>query len=512
MKTSNRVNEMSLAQLNLHEPTPPNGPRRATLNEEAREIAERFSAKSISQVLLVGGVRLADAAIVIAAGLAAYVMVFPGETRIGWQYLLAIVVGALLTSIFAQAADAYHIVSFRMLRGQIGRMLGAWVLVFAGFAVAGAFFDFGGAVPREWLGNWFALGASGLIVAHTILAILVKKWARDGRLGRKAVIVGGGETAAELIRALESTPGNDVNICGVFDDRSDDRSPPIVAGYPKLGNVAELVEFGRLAKVDLLIVTIPVSAQGRVAEILKTLWVLPVDIRLSAHTDKLRFRPRAYSYLGAIPMVELAEKPIQNWDFVAKRAFDIIVGSLALLLLSPLMIGAAIAIKLDTKGPVFFRQKRYGFNNDVIDVFKFRSLRHEMADPLAKTVVTKDDPRVTRVGRLIRKTSIDELPQLFNVIKGELSLVGPRPHAVNAHTAERLWNDVVDGYFARHKVKPGVTGWAQINGWRGEVDTPEKLRARVDHDLYYIENWSILFDIMILARTPFALAKGENAY
>lgn len=503
---------MSMAQIKLGDAPSRDEPRSVKLNEQAREIAERFSASSISQVLLVGGVRAMDALIVVAAGAIAWTSVFPGEGAIDWQYMVAISVGVLLTMIFAQAADAYHVVAFRAFGGQLGRILGAWVLVFAGFAVVGAFFDFGGAVQRMWLGQWFAFGAAGLMLAHAILVMLVQRWARDGRLGRKAVIVGGGEPAADLIRALETMPGNDVNICGVFDDRADDRSPPIVAGYPKLGNVAELVEFGRLAKVDLLIVTIPVSAEGRVAQILKTLWVLPVDIRLSAHTDKLKFRPRAYSYLGAIPMVELAEKPIQNWDFVAKRAFDIIVGTLALVILSPLMVATAIAIKLDSRGPVFFRQKRYGFNNEVIDVFKFRSMRHDMADPLAKVVVTKGDPRVTRVGRFIRRTSIDELPQLFNVLKGELSLVGPRPHAVNAHTQERLWNDVVDGYFARHKVKPGVTGWAQINGWRGEIDNNEKLRARVDHDLYYIENWSILFDAIILAKTPFALAKGENAY
>ncbi|QZO02513.1 undecaprenyl-phosphate glucose phosphotransferase [Chenggangzhangella methanolivorans] len=474
-------------------------------------MAEQFSAASISQVLLVGGVRLLDAAIVIGAGLGAHEYAFPGSPAIAWPYLAAMTASVVLLAIFAQAADAYHVVAFRSLGGQVGRLLGAWTLVFAGFAVIGAFFDFGGMVARNWLGFWFVFGAGGFIFSRACLVVMVQRWARDGRLGRKAVIVGGGEPAADLIRALESTPGNDVNICGVFDDRSNDRSPAIVAGYPKLGNIAELVEFGRLAKIDLLIVTIPVSAKGRVAEILKTLWVLPVDIRLSAHTDKLRFRPRAYSYLGAIPMVELAEKPIQNWDFVAKRAFDLIVGTLALIFLAPLMIGAAIAIKLDTKGPVL-PPKRYGFNNEVISIFKFRSMKHEMADPDAKVVVTKGDPRVTRVGRFIRKTSIDELPQLFNVLKGELSLVGPRPHAVNAHTSQRLWNDVVDGYFARHKVKPGVTGWAQINGWRGEIDDNEKLRKRVDHDLYYIENWSILFDAVILAKTPFALTKSENAY
>ncbi|GLK68262.1 undecaprenyl-phosphate glucose phosphotransferase [Hansschlegelia plantiphila] len=507
------MTHLSMADLKARE-KPQSAPtrRQARLNEQAREIAERFSASSISPVVLIGAARFADSAIVIAAGLAAYFISFGGLGGIGWPYLVSMTGGLVLTLVFAQAADAYNVVAFRLLGGQIGRMIGAWTLVFAGFAAIGAFFDLGGMLDRRWFGYWFALGAGGFIIGHTALAILVKRWAEQGRLGRKAVIVGGGEPAADLIRSLESTPGNDVHICGVFDDRSNDRSPAVVAGYPKLGNVAELVEFGRLAHIDLLIVTIPVSAKGRVAEILKTLWVLPVDIRLSAHTDKLRFRPRAYSYVGAIPMVELAEKPIQNWDFVAKRAFDLVVGTLLLVALSPLMLATAIAIKLDTRGPVFFRQKRYGFNNEVIEVFKFRSLRHEMSDPEAKTVVTKNDSRVTRIGRFIRKTSIDELPQLLNVLRGELSLVGPRPHAVNAHTSERLWNDVVDGYFARHRVKPGVTGWAQINGWRGEVDTQDKLRKRVDHDLYYIENWSILFDAIILMKTPFALARTDNAY
>ena len=173
----------------------------------------------------------------------------------------------------------------------------------------------------------------------------------------------------------------------------------------------------------------------------------------------------------------------------------------------------ALAIKLDSKGPVLFRQKRYGFNNELIEVYKFRSMYVDQADANAARLVTKDDPRVTRVGRFIRKTSLDELPQLFNVVfKGNLSLVGPRPHALQAKAADRLYNDVVDGYFARHRVKPGITGWAQINGWRGETDTAEKLQHRIEHDLYYIENWSVPFDLYIIAMTPFRLLHTENAY
>jgi lipopolysaccharide/colanic/teichoic acid biosynthesis glycosyltransferase len=173
----------------------------------------------------------------------------------------------------------------------------------------------------------------------------------------------------------------------------------------------------------------------------------------------------------------------------------------------------ALAVKLDSPGPVLFRQKRFGFNNERIDVFKFRSMYHHQADPTASKVVTRNDPRVTRVGRFIRKTSLDELPQLFSVaFVGNLSLVGPRPHAINAKAEEQLYDDAVDGYYARHRVKPGITGWAQINGWRGETDTHEKIQRRVEHDLYYIENWSVLFDLYILARTPLALLKSEHAY
>jgi len=174
----------------------------------------------------------------------------------------------------------------------------------------------------------------------------------------------------------------------------------------------------------------------------------------------------------------------------------------------------ALAIKLDSPGPVLFRQKRFGFNNERIDVFKFRSLHHHQADPTASKVVTRDDPRVTRVGRFIRKASLDELPQLFNVVfKSNLSLVGPRPHAVKGKLQNRLFDEAVDGYFARHRVKPGITGWAQINGWRGEIDNEEKIQKRVEFDLYYIENWSVLFDLAILFKTPIALlTRSENAY
>ena len=181
-------------------------------------------------------------------------------------------------------------------------------------------------------------------------------------------------------------------------------------------------------------------------------------------------------------------------------------------MLRPVLLAAAIAVKATSKGPILFKQKRHGFNNETINVFKFRSMYTDMQDITAAKAVTKGDPRVTPVGRFLRKSSIDELPQLFNVLTGGLSLVGPRPHAVLAQTHDRVYADVVEGYFARHRVKPGVTGWAQINGWRGEIDSDEKIRFRTAYDLYYIENWSLWFDLKILFLTPIRLLNTENAY
>ncbi|HVV95373.1 MAG TPA: undecaprenyl-phosphate glucose phosphotransferase [Hyphomicrobiales bacterium] len=474
----------------------------------AADIAARLDRRTVSQPVLSGLVRGADAFLAVVIGTAAAVATHAPLPPLA---LLPLGGAPLALLLFAQAADGYEVGALGRFARGFGIAAAAWTALFVIFVVALALLAPGDSEWRSWFGAWYVAGLGGLAVLRAALALLVRRWTAAGRLERRAILVGGGTAAAELIERLEATPENDVRIWGVFDDRGDERSPPVVAGYPKLGTVAELVDFARRAKIDMLLITLPLTAERRVQEILKQLWVLPVDIRLAAHTDKLGFRSRG-SRLGTVPVVNVADRPIADWNALTKRGFDLAVGSLALLALSPLMALVALAIKLDTPGPVLFRQKRWGFNNEVIGVFKFRSMHHAQRDEAAKKAVTRGDPRVTRVGRFIRKTSIDELPQLFNVVRGELSLVGPRPHALHSNTNDQTWEQVVDGYFARHRVKPGVTGWAQINGWRGEVDDPEKLRQRVAHDLYYIENWSILFDVLILLKTPLALAKAENAF
>jgi exopolysaccharide biosynthesis polyprenyl glycosylphosphotransferase len=222
-------------------------------------------------------------------------------------------------------------------------------------------------------------------------------------------------------------------------------------------------------------------------------------------------RARFVPYFG-ITALRVTQKPIEGWGYVLKWLEDKVIASIAILLLSPILLGVAIAIRLESKGPILFRQTRYGFNNKLIEVFKFRSMYHESRDAHAEVQTVKHDRRVTRVGRFIRRASLDELPQLFNVLRGEMSIVGPRPHAVRTKAAGRLFEDVVKEYAVRHKIKPGITGWAQVNGWRGETDTEEKIKKRVECDLYYIENWSIQLDLEIILRTAFAVFSSKGAY
>ncbi|MBR0715687.1 undecaprenyl-phosphate glucose phosphotransferase [Bradyrhizobium liaoningense] len=488
--------------------------RRRRLSPAALDVVNQKVLRAYSPILITGFVRLADFVLLSIVGIALHLIYVLPLSGFYWEYLVAIF-GITATAIVCfQAADIYQVELFRGQLRQMTRMVSSWSFVFLLFIGVSFFAKVGGEVSRVWLAAYFVLGLVALLGERLVLRNLVRNWARDGRLDRRTIIVGSDRNGEELVEALNAQDDTDIHVLGVFDDRSDSRALDTCAGAPKLGKVDDIVEFARRTRVDLVLFALPISAETRILEMLKKLWVLPVDIRLSAHTNKLRFRPRSYSYLGEVPTLDVFEAPITDWDLVMKWLFDRIVGGIALLAALPVMALVALAVRLDSPGPVLFRQKRFGFNNERIDVYKFRSMYHHQADPTASKVVTKNDPRVTRVGRFIRKTSLDELPQLFNVVvKGNLSLVGPRPHAVQGKFQHRLFDEAVDGYFARHRVKPGITGWAQINGWRGEIDNEEKIQKRVEFDLYYIENWSVLFDLYIFLKTPLSLlTKNENAY
>jgi Undecaprenyl-phosphate glucose phosphotransferase len=466
-----------------------------------------------STVVLAGLVTAAEWFAVAAAGVipyAAYVVPNVGAQPL---YFAIICIAATLATVIFHAQRLYTPLAFRRPVGACLHIAWAWTLVVLAFTAAVFALKADDAVSRVWLAAWSGLTVAFLLSGRLGLARFVESLAQAGRLQRRVVVVGGGDLGGEVLHGLKTADPAELRILGVFDDRGDARSPVFVEGFQKLGTVDDLIDFARSSRVDLVIFALPITAEQRILTMLRKLCVLPVDIRLAAHANHLRFRPRSYSYVGGLPVLDILDRPIADWSVVIKFVFDKLVGSLALIALSPVLILTAVAIKLETPGPVLFRQKRYGFNNELIEVYKFRSMHADRLDAAASRLVTRGDPRVTRVGRFIRKTSIDELPQLFNVVfKGDLSLVGPRPHALQAKAADRQYDEVVDGYFARHRMKPGMTGWAQVNGWRGETDTPEKIQHRVEHDLYYIENWSILFDLRILALTPPSIFKGTNAF
>ena len=482
---------------------------------KVKEIQEHLlhSAPLMSRRVIAGLVRLTEATVFAIAALLSYVVYVAeyGSLEIGVALML-IAGSGIAYSVSVAISGLYRISALLHPAENLSKLYLCLLSVF-GFLFAGLFFTkYGGNISRVWLGSWFVLATGALTVLRFAASAVVRYWNANGQLDRRAVLIGGGKPAADLMEALDASHDVDIQIIGIFDDRDDDRSPVVVSGIPKLGTADELADFVRKTRVDLLIVTLPVSAEKRLLDVLMKLWILPVDIRLSAYTQQLRYRPRAYSYIGNLPFLDVFDKPLSDWDVVFKMLEDRVISFFAILVLLPVMAATALAIKLESRGPVLFRQKRYGFNNELIEIYKFRSMYTDQCDATASRLVTRDDPRVTRVGKFIRRTSIDELPQLFNVLKGELSLVGPRPHATQAKARDSFYEEVVEGYFARHKVKPGITGWAQVHGWRGETDTEEKIQRRVEHDLYYIENWSVAMDLYILLKTPLSLVTTKAAY
>ena len=488
--------------------------RRRRLSPAALVVANQKVARAYSPIVIAGAVRLTDFAMLSLVGIALYCGYVMPLAGFHWEYVAAIFAMTMAAVICFQAADIYQVQMFRGQLRQMTRMISSWAFVFLLFIGVSFFAKLGSEVSRLWLSSFFFVGLAALIAERLLLRAMVRGWARQGRLDRRTIIVGSDQNGEQLVEALKAQEDSDIHVLGVFDDRNDSardrdlrRQPEARQGrrhrrirppHPRRSRAVRAADLGGDAH------------PGNAEEAVGAAGGYPP---VGAHQQAALPSPLLFlSRRGAD--ADVFEAPITDWDLVMKWLFDQVVGWITLIFALPVMGLVALAIKLDSPGPVLFRQKRFGFNNERIDVFKFRSMYHHHADPTASKVVTKNDPRVTRVGRFIRKTSLDELPQLFNVVfKGNLSLVGPRPHAVQGKLQNRLFDEAVDGYFARHRVKPGITGWAQINGWRGEVDTDEKIQKRVEFDLYYIENWSVLFDLYILLKTPFSLlTNNENAY
>jgi len=362
---------------------------------------------------------------------------------------------------------------------------------------------------RIWMYSFGITTFTVITISRLVAFLIINFLAGKGICTRNVVIIGAGKQTERLLAQLENEKPAINNVVGVFDDRVG-RVGPMVGGHLIRGNIEALMRFVRENHVDDIIVALPWNADERQIEIVSRLRELPAHVHLVSDLVGFRFPYQpSPNHFGGVPMIEVVNSPLSGFKVVIKALEDRILGALLLLIFSPVLLVVAVAIRLESKGPVFFKQKRYGYNNQIFEIYKFRSMYHEAEEKKVTVQASKEDSRITRVGKFIRKTSLDELPQLFNVVGGSMSLVGPRPHAVD-HNEE--YSELIDGYFARHKVKPGITGWAQVKGFRGETDTLEKMEGRVNYDTYYVENWSLFFDLQILAMTAFVGFVNKNAY
>jgi len=439
--------------------------------------------------------RLIDVGAAVLSGLlAAHVMAADGLLQLTLAQVLPLVVSVSLLVWGLRALDAYGFARSEGLSRHLLRVCAAFSL--AGLPLA--LLDLvTGSLPAV-LPVWFLGGLASLVLLHGLWWSIVMDWRRDGKLTPNIVIVGATAAAKKLIETALAT--REVAVLGVFDDRLG-RAPKDIAGVPVLGDTSDLLGHKIMPYVDRIVIAVNPSAQPRIRQLIDRLRVLPNDVSLVLDAGGEDGRQRALSRIADAQLAQVSGEPADIRRAGAKRAQDLVVGATALLLGWPLMVAVAIAIKLDSPGPVFFRQRRHGFNNEEILVWKFRSMRAEAADFAAVQQVRAGDDRVTRVGRFIRKTSLDELPQLFNVLAGEMSLVGPRPHAVGMKTGQTESARLVAEYAHRHRMKPGMTGWAALQGPRGPVDTPELVRPRLGPDIEYIERPSFWLDLYIMAMT-----------
>ena len=376
------------------------------------------------------------------------------------------------------------------------------------FMVAAAFaFKVSESLSRLWLGTFAITAFSATLAARLLLANIVVRLARRGVFSRNVIIAGTRQHVERLVRRMERSRQAFVRFAAIF---IDDISEPLIAGYPVAGTLDDIPNYVRTAAVDDVVIALPWSEEQQILELIDRLRELPVNVYLGSDLIGLRldFNEPPGHFAGA-PIHSVVGHPMPGWAVAIKAIEDYVLGVLILILLSIPMAIIAILIKLDSPGPALFRQDRLGFNNKKFSIYKFRSMRVAEAPEDVTVQATKDDPRVTRIGRFLRRSSLDELPQLLNVLNGTMSLVGPRPHAVdhNEHYAQHI-----RGYFGRHRVKPGVTGWAQVNGLRGQTETPEKMAERVRYDVYYTENWSLFLDLRILLQTFVIVFTGKNAH
>jgi putative colanic acid biosysnthesis UDP-glucose lipid carrier transferase len=450
--------------------------------------------------------RLADALLIVAAQYVAC-RLYPQD----WNSTntVAALIAIIAFHLVAELNGLYRSWRAAPMREEIFHVLLTWaivipVLLFIAFATKTS-----SQYSRVITVTWFIVTPNLVVVWRAAVRLMLQELRRRGKNSRTVAIAGATKPAQKLAQRIAEDPSYGMRIAGFYDDRSPERRhEPEVSIGKVVGNLDDLVQDARAGKLDIVYIALPLKAEPRINSIVRKLADTTATVYVVADFFVFDLLHARWSNVSDIPVVSIFDTPFHGVGGWLKRVEDIVIGSAILIGITIPMLLIALGIKLTSKGPVFFRQKRYGLNGREIRVIKFRTMS-VMQDGSEVPQATKNDPRVTRFGAFLRQTSLDELPQFFNVLAGSMSIVGPRPHAV-AHN--ELYRSKIHGYMLRHKVKPGITGWAQVNGWRGETDTMEKMEKRIEHDLEYIHNWRLVWDLQIIFLTVFGSKQGQNAY
>ena len=443
--------------------------------------------------------------IVLAQGLARWLHHEPWTEQI----LTVTIIGLLVFGFAAEMSGLYRQSSTEGVIQEIKATLVAWLPVPLALFAYWFFSKTSTQFSRVAASYWFVLAPGLLCALRTAIRVGLRILHAQGRGTRRVAILGCTKDAERLAAALENQPWHGLRLHGIFDDRSEKRRhTPKHPGCAVLGTSEDLTKLCRQGMVDVVYIALPLRAERRTADLLASLADTTVTVYLVADFLCYSLLHAQWSHVGPIPVVSMHNTPFEGVVAWVKRLEDLALGSLIVLLTLIPMAIIAVAIKLSSPGPVFFRQWRYGLSGKKIRILKFRTMTVCEDGPNVKQA-TKEDSRVTRIGRFLRRTSLDEFPQFLQVLTGELSLVGPRPHAV-AHNEQ--YRSLIHGYMLRHMVKPGITGWAQVNGWRGETAEIEKMEQRVRHDLEYIRNWNLFLDLKIIFFTIFGFKNRRNAY
>ncbi|MCM1983281.1 undecaprenyl-phosphate glucose phosphotransferase [Lyngbya confervoides] len=467
--------------------------------------------KSVFQVIKLsarriwGFQRILDA--LVATGLLLLCTVY-FEARINQAYLILAGLTLLLTPPLMKLVGVYDALNTDRPQTRFPQILMGWTLVATLLMFLGFFTQTSIVFSRQLIFTWLLMTPIALGVNHQFIHYLLRHLQASGHYSRKAVIAGTGNLSAMLAGQLRSSPELGLELCGFFSDTRFPNQPTPAEFKPALGTLEELPIYVRRYRVDVVYLTLPLHQESQVSKLLRDLQDTTACVYFVPNITMFTLMQAKTYDINGIPLISVWEIPFSDLQYFLKRIFDILIATAALIILSPLMVAIAVAVKITSPGPILFKQKRYGISGQEIKVYKFRSMTVLENDSEVKQA-TKDDRRITPVGRFLRKTSLDELPQFFNVLQGRMSIVGPRPHAV-AHN--EYYRQRIQGYMLRHLVKPGITGLAQVNGYRGETETLDKMQARIDYDLKYLRQWSLWLDMVIIFKTVLVVLKRQNAY